>query len=94
MPIQNFRHRGLELLFVNNTVRGVPPALAPKLRRMLLALATADDVSDLAVFPGWRLHPLRGDLSGYWSLTVTGNWRLIFRFEDGDALDVELVDYH
>ena len=94
MPIQNFRHRGLERWFVNNTVRGVPLALAPKLRRMLFALATADDVSGLAVFPGWRLHPLRGDLSGYWSLTMTGNWRLIFRFEDGDALDVELVDYH
>ena len=94
MPIQNFRHRGLERLFVNNTVRGVPPALAPKLRRMLLALATANEVSDLTAFPGWRLHPLRGELSGYWSLTVTGNWRLIFRFEDGDAFDVELVDYH
>ena len=84
----------MERLLVNNTVRGVPPALAPKLRRMLLALATADNVSDLAVFPGWRVHPLHGDLSGYWSLTVTGNWRLIFRFEDGDALDVALVDSH
>jgi len=48
----------------------------------------------MAVFPGWRLHSLRGDRRGVWSLTVTGNWRLIFRFKAGDAWDVDLVDYH
>jgi toxin HigB-1 len=48
----------------------------------------------MALFPGWRLHPLTGELRGFWSLTVTGNWRLIFRFEDGEARDVDLVDYH
>jgi proteic killer suppression protein len=42
----------------------------------------------------YRLHPLRGDLKGYWSVTVSGNWRIIFRFEDGNAFDVNLVDYH
>jgi toxin HigB-1 len=44
--------------------------------------------------PGWRLHPLRGDLAGYWSITVSGNWRIIFRFAEGDATDVDLLDYH
>jgi toxin HigB-1 len=44
--------------------------------------------------PGYRLHPLKGDLKGYWTVTISGNWRIIFRFEDGDALDVDLVDYH
>ena len=44
--------------------------------------------------PGFRLHPLKGDLAGFWSVTVSGNWRLIFRFEDGHASDVDLVDYH
>ena len=44
--------------------------------------------------PGWRLHPLKGKLAGYWSLTVTGNWRLTFKFEDGDAYDLDLLDYH
>jgi toxin HigB-1 len=44
--------------------------------------------------PGYRLHPLRGDLKGQWSVTIPGNWRILFRFEDGDAYDVDLVDYH
>jgi len=61
---------------------------------MLFALANAPTVSDMALFPGWRLYPLTGELRGFWSLTVTGNWRLIFRFEDGEARDVDLVDYH
>ena len=94
MAIRNFRHRGLERLFVDDTTGGVSPAMAPKIKRILFALANASDVSDMAVFPGWRLHPLSGTWSGFWSLTVTGNWRLIFRFEDGDAWDVDLVDYH
>jgi proteic killer suppression protein len=94
MAIRNFRHRGLERLFVEDTPRGVSPAMAPKIKRMLFALAHASTVADMAVFPGWRLHPLRGDRRGFWSLTVTGNWRLIFRFKAGDAWDVDLVDYH
>jgi toxin HigB-1 len=61
---------------------------------MLLAIHTAATVDDIAVVPGWRLHPLKGNLAGYWGLTVTGNWRLIFRFEDGDAFDLDLLDYH
>jgi toxin HigB-1 len=51
-------------------------------------------IADVALFPGWRFHPLKGELKGLWSVTITGNWRLVFRFEDGDALDVDLVDYH
>ena len=94
MAIRNFRHKGLERLFVEDDVRGIPPALTSKLKRMLFALANAATVSDMALFPGWRLHPLRGERRGFWSLTVTGNWRLIFRFEDGEAGDVDLVDYH
>jgi proteic killer suppression protein len=94
MAIRNFRHKGLERLFAEDDARGLPPALTSKLKRMLFALANAATVSDMALFPGWRLHPLRGDLRGFWSLTVTGNWRLIFRFEDGEARDVDLLDYH
>jgi proteic killer suppression protein len=44
--------------------------------------------------PGYRLHPLKGDLKGFWSVTVRANWRIIFRFEENDAFDVELIDYH
>jgi proteic killer suppression protein len=92
MAIRNFRHKGLECLFAEDDVRGIPPAFAPKLKRMLFALANAAAVSDMALFPGWRLHPLTGDLHGFWSLTVTGNWRIVFRFENGEARDVDLVD--
>ena len=68
--------------------------MAPKIKRLLFALANAAEVSDLALFPGWHLHPLKGNLRGFWSLTVTGNWRIIFRFKDGEASHVDLVDYH
>ena len=64
--------------------------------RIALALADLEDAaapSDLDL-PGYRLHPLKGTLKGYWSISISGNWRLIFRFEQGDAYDVDLVDYH
>ena len=64
--------------------------------RIALALADLDDASkpsDLDL-PGYRLHPLKGRRKGYWSISISGNWRVIFRFEDGDACDVDLIDYH
>ena len=60
---------------------------------MLLAIDAAETIGDLAVLLGWRLHPLKGNLAGYWSLTVSGNLRLTFRFEDGEAFDLDLLDY-
>lgn len=94
MAIRSFTHKGLERLYLDDDPRGVPPALAAKVKRVLFALAQAQAISDMALFPGWRLHPLKGHLAGYWSISITGNRRIIFRFEDGDALDVELIDYH
>ena len=77
--------------------RDDPSRLSPDMaERIALALADLDDAgtpSDLDL-PGYRLHPLKGALKGYWSISISGNWRLIFRFEDGDAYDVDLVDYH
>ncbi len=64
--------------------------------RVALALADLDDAckpSDLNL-PGYRLHPLKGDLKGHWSISISGNWRMTFRVEEGDAYDVDLVDYH
>ena len=64
--------------------------------RVSLALADLDDAckpSDLDL-PGYRLHPLKGDLKGYWSISISGNWRVTFRLEDGNAYDVDLIDYH
>lgn len=67
---------------------------APKIRRILFALQEAGEVADMGRYPDWRLHPLEGDLHGLWSVTVTGNWRIVFRFENGKAFDVDLIDYH
>ena len=94
MSIQSIRHKGLRQLFERDEARRVPAAAADKLRDMLLAIYTAKIVGDISLVPGWRLHPLKGDLAGWWSLTVTSNWRLTFRFEDGDAFDLDLLDYH
>lgn len=94
MSIESFRHKGLERLFLEDDRRGLKPAHVDRIRSILATLATAADISDMGLFPGWRLHPLKGNLKGFWSITVSGNWRIIFRFEDGKALDVDLLDYH
>jgi len=92
--IISFRHRGLERLYRHDDARYVSTAVAARLRRILGALDTAADVSELRRFPGWRLHELKGELRGYWSISVSANWRVVFRFDAGDATDVTLVDYH
>lgn len=96
MQIAGFRHKGLRHLYEDGSAKGVPPAMADKLRKLLVALETADDLGLLARFPGWKLHPLKGDLKGLWSLTVTGNWRLVFRYDDvaNTAEDLDFIDYH
>ena len=91
--IRKFRHRGLKRLYEQGDASRVGSELAD---RVALALADVDDArrpSDLDL-PGYRLHPLKGALKGFWSISISGNWRMIFRFDDGDAYDVDLVDYH
>lgn len=94
MAIQSFRHKGLRRLFESADARAIPAKFADKLQDMLITIDTARVVEEIGLFPGWRLHRLQGKLADYWSLTVSGNWRLIFRFEDGDAFDLDFVDYH
>ena len=96
MHLTRFRHKGLRQLHADDNAKGVQPAMADKLRKLLFALETADDLDQMSRFPGWKLHPLKGDLKGFWSLTVTGNWRLIFRYdeEENTASDIDLIDYH
>lgn len=91
--IRGFRHKGLGQLYKSGDRRRVRPDQVDRIERILARLEQASAASDMAL-PGYRLHPLKGALSGYWSVTVSGNWRLIFRFEGGDAFDVDLVDYH
>jgi proteic killer suppression protein len=91
--IRTFRHRGLKRLYE----RGDPSRVsADQVERIAIALADLDDASrprDMDL-PGYGLHPLRGDLRGMWSISISGNWRITFRFDDGDVYDVDLVDYH
>ena len=87
--IVSFRHKGLETLYRIGSTRGVQAAHASKLRRILSALDAAASAAELN-HPGYRLHPLKGELKGHWSVWVNGNWRITFRFA---GTDVELVDY-
>lgn len=96
MQLVRCRHKGLRQLHEDGTAKGVPSAMADKLRKLLFALETAETLEQLVRFPGWKLHPLKGDLKGLWSLSVTGNWRLIFRYDEqtNTASDIDLIDYH
>ena len=87
------KHKGLRRFATKGTAKGIDPAMAGKLSRILSALSVAARPADLNN-PGWRLHSLRGDRAGQWSIRVTGNWRVAFRFVDGEAVDVDLIDYH
>lgn len=93
MMIRSFKHRGLKALYFGRGTHHVPPAQVEKLKDILSMLDCSRHPSDMDL-PGFRLHPLKGQLRGYFSVSVSGNWRVIFRFEDGDATDVNLVDYH
>jgi len=91
--ITGFRHKGLEDFYRSGTTKGIQTAHAAKLERILGVLDVASGPEDLN-FPSFRLHPLKGDLKGFWSITVNGNWRVIFRFAGGDVELVNYLDYH
>lgn len=93
MGIKSFRHKGLEDFFLTGSKRGIRPEHAARLADVLDLLHRAARVDDMA-YPGSFLHPLKGELDGFWSVRISGNWRLIFRFENGDAYAVAYVDYH
>ena len=86
-------HKGLRRLAEQDDAKGLPQPLVPRIRCVLAELAAARSGQDMDL-PGHRLHPLKGDRRGYWSVRISGNWRIIFRFVDGEAVDVELIDYH
>lgn len=91
--IKSFRHHGIELFFKNGSKAGIQPKHAEKLRRQLFALDNAMQPQDMNA-PGWRLHSLRKDLLDHWSVNVSGNWRLTFRFDGNDAVLVDYQDYY
>jgi proteic killer suppression protein len=91
--IRSFRHKGLARLFEDDNPRGVRADHADKLRRILARLQAARVVADMDL-PGYRLHPLKGERRGYYAVSVQANWRVVFRFADGEATDVDYLDYH
>ena len=93
MTIQTFRSKGLKKFFETGSKSGIQLALTNKLKLILDRLDAATGLKDMN-FPGSDFHSLKGDLKGFWSVHVNGNWVVIFRFEDGEAIDVDLVDYH
>jgi proteic killer suppression protein len=96
MQLVRFRHKGLRQLHEEESPRDLPASMLDKLRKLLFALETAATLDQLNRFPGWKLHPLKGELKGCWSLTVTGNWRMIFRYDEktNTASDIDFIDYH
>ncbi|MDP6041608.1 MAG: type II toxin-antitoxin system RelE/ParE family toxin [Candidatus Latescibacteria bacterium] len=91
--IRSVKHRGLKRLHEQGNSRGVDPQHIDKIRRILFHLDTASEIKDMDA-PGYGLHPLKGNRRGQWAVRVSANWRIIFRFEDGDCFDVDYVDYH
>ncbi|MFY9558875.1 MAG: type II toxin-antitoxin system RelE/ParE family toxin [Terriglobales bacterium] len=96
MKIRNFSHKGLKKLYADDSVQGVPPDAADKLRKMLAFLDDMDGPEELRSLPTWKVHTLTGDRKGTWSLSVTRNRRLTFRVdpEEREICDVDLEDYH
>ncbi len=91
--IINFKHKGLKRLFEDGESKGVRADLREKVENILAVLNRATEPSDMDL-PGFRLHLLKGDRKGFYGVTVRANWRVIFRFVEGHASDVELIDYH
>lgn len=91
--IKGFRHKGLDRFFRKGDARSIQTQQAARIARILDLLDDASTAEQLNI-PGYYLHPLKGDRKGEWAMTVSGNWRITFRFEGEDAVDVNLEDYH
>ena len=94
MTIRNILHRGVRRLFLHDDPRAVPPAAVDKLRKMLAFLQDIAAPAELHAISIWKAHPLTGDRKGVWSLHVTRNWRLTFRIDGDEIVDIDFEDYH
>lgn len=93
MAIENFRHKGLKRFYQNGDHSLIRSDLRDKVKTVLGLLDAAESPEELRT-PRYRLHKLKGDRKNYWAVTVKSNWRIVFRFENGNAYDVEMIDYH
>ena len=91
--IKTFRHKGIERFFRKGDTRGIQAQQGTRIERILDLLDDASSAGQLNI-PGYNLHPLKGDRKGEWAMSVSGNWRITFRFDGEDATDVNLEDYH
>ncbi|EKE04522.1 MAG: Plasmid maintenance system killer protein [uncultured bacterium] len=91
--IKSFKHKGLKKFFEQGSIAGINPEHEQRLRRMLAYLDRAKYPEDMNL-PGYKLHPLKGDKKDLWSVIVNGNWRLTYKFENGDAFILDYQDYH
>lgn len=93
LVIRSFRHKGLQRFFETGSAAGIQPQHAKRLRVQLAAIDTAKVIDDIDL-PGFRLHSLKGQQEGRWSISVSGNWRITFEFADGNASILDYEDYH
>lgn len=91
--IQSFRHKGLKRFYQNGDTSGLNPQQIMRIRAILARLDASTQPTDMNQ-PGSRLHSMKGKLAGFWAVNISGNWRIIFRFEDNQPFDVDLIDYH
>jgi proteic killer suppression protein len=91
--IESFKHRGLHRFYERGDVSGIGASMRNRIQEILSVLDAANTPEE-ANIPGYRLHQLTGNRKGTWSIRVTGNWRITFRFENGNVVDVDLEDYH
>ena len=91
--IRNIRHKGLRLLYEKGQRKGLQQAHVKRVRMILARLDASSSPTDMDL-PGLRLHPLAGDLQVFYAVDVSGNWRIVFRFDGTDVVDVDLIDYH
>ena len=91
--IRSIRHKGLRSLYERDVPKGLNADWLVRIRAILTRLDASKTPADMDL-PGLRLHRLKGDLAGFWAVNVSGNWRIVFRFEAGEACDVDLIDYH
>lgn len=91
--IKSFKHKGLQLFYETENIKGIQASHVKKLKVRLMALDTAMELEDISL-PGFDLHPLHGNRNGIWSIKVNGNWRITFSFEENDVYIVNYEDYH
>ena len=94
MKIRSIRNRGLKRLIESDDDREIRRDLVRRVRNILAALITAQDMSGVQGPPGWRIHQLSGDRAGTWTISVSGNWRITFDLEDDEIYNLDLEDYH